>query len=168
MPKNPKDTAKHIRQNAARRQVGTSINKPPRVYESLQKAVETRCRTAQNFPGNQYISETAATEIVLRGTRVVGGDQGWQFRHDSRLQWPSIQYFTNEQVEGIYEDIQCPTALLLSVDGWPFDTERHARTLELLKPTIFKTLSGSHHFHTDLDTADAVVEEVAAFLNNQV
>jgi hypothetical protein len=160
--RNPQDVAKHIRQHVERRQLGTMVSKPPRVYESIQKAVETRCQTARNFPGQQYLSPAAATEMVLRGSQPVNG--GLQFRHDPRLQWPSAQYFTVEQVEAVYRDIQCPTALLLAQDGWPFDEDRRQRTLELLQPTVCKTLPGSHHFHADLDTADAVVAEVAAFL----
>ena len=165
MSRNPQDVAKHIRQHVQRRQVGTMNNdKPPRVYPSLQKAVETRRQTARNFPGNQYLSETAATEMVLRGTKNATGEDGLQFIHDPRLLWPSVQYFTDEQVEALYEDIQCPTALLLSVDGWPFDETKHQRALDILKPVVFKTLAGSHHFHADPDTADAVVDEVASFL----
>jgi pimeloyl-ACP methyl ester carboxylesterase len=166
--------AKHIRQHVERRQLGNALlqSKAPRVYESLQKAVETRCQTARNFPGKQYLSEGAATEMVLRGSKPVHGENngnggsGIQFRHDPRLQWPSAVYFTNEQVEAVYQDIQCPTALLLSIDGWPFDAQKNERALDILKPTVFKTLPGSHHFHTDLDTADAVVAEVLAFLQS--
>jgi hypothetical protein len=135
-------------------------------------------QTATKFPGRQYLSETAATELVVRGTRPVLTEQeatsppapdahaprGWQFRHDPRLPWPSLQYYTPEQVEAIYQAIQCPVALLLAIDGWPFDAERHARTLTLLRPVVTHTLPGSHHFHADPDTADAVVQAVAAFL----
>lgn len=176
MARNPRDFAKHVRQHVQRRQLGTT--KSPRIYPSLQKAVETRCQSARNFPGNQYLSETAATEMVVRGTRPVlttttttttedAGGAGLQFRHDPRLQWPSVQYFTDEQVEALYEDVQCPTQLLLSVDGWPFCKDRHQRALDILKPVVHKTLPGSHHFHADPDTADQVVDEVAAFLLSQ-
>ena len=172
------DVAKHIRQHVQRRQVGIQnmSNKPIRVYPSLEKAVETRCRTAQSFPGDQSLSLQASREMVLRGSRPVvvadadnnGGEaatkEGVQFRHDPRLQWPSLQYFTVEQTEALYQDIQCPTALLLAEKGWPFDAERHQRTLDLLQPVLHKTLPGSHHFHADPDTADAVVDEVAKFL----
>lgn len=166
------DFSKHVRQHVQRRQLG--MTKAPRVYPTLQKAVETRCQTARNFPGNQYLSETAATEMVLRGTRPAvennsdgnGSSGALSFIHDPRLLWPSVQYCTNEQVEALYEDVQCPTALLLSVDGWPFEPDRHQRVLDILKPVVHKTLPGSHHFHADPDTAQPVVEEVAAFLTS--
>jgi hypothetical protein len=146
--------------------------KPPRIfYPSLQRAVKARMQTATNFPGQQYLSETAATEMVLRSSKFSGASSNsnstscpLQFIHDPRLQWPSAKYFTDEQVEAVYRDNQCTTALLLSVDGWPFDNVKHERTLDILQPTVFRTLPGSHHFHADPDTADAVVAEVAAFL----
>jgi hypothetical protein len=195
LARNAKDFAKQVRQSVQRRQLGST--KPPRIYTSLPQAVAARMETATKFPGEQYLSETAATELVLRGAiqavpttpsadaipavssaggpvesathtlLSTNGDNigGWKFRHDPRLQWPSIQYCTNEQVEAIYTDIQCPVALLLAKHGWPFDSVRHQRTLELLQPTLIEALPGSHHFHADPDTADAVVNAVAHFLD---
>jgi len=119
--------------------------------------------TAKNFPGNQYLSKEAATEMVKRGSRVVENG-GIQFRHDPRLAWPSLQYFTLEQTEALYQDIQCSTCLLAGDDGWPFDEDKMQRCLDLLKPTVFKSLPGSHHFHADPDTAEAVAQEVIAFV----
>lgn len=158
-------------------------NKPPRIYPSLSQAVAVRMQTATKFPGQQYLSETAATELVVRGTMPVVEDatnptspadetkdpndatpRGYQFRHDPRLQWPSLQYNTQEQVEAMYQAIQCPVALLLAEDGWPCDPERHQRTIDMLRPAATHTLPGSHHFHADPDTAEAVVAAVAQFL----
>jgi hypothetical protein len=186
LSRHSQEFSKHVRKSVQRRQLG--MVKPPRLYPSLPLAVAARMQTATNFPGNQYLSETAATELVLRGavevnptTAVEIGNavedttsnsatleevRGWQFRHDPRLQWPSIQYCTNEQVEAIYQDIKCPVALLLATDGWPFDSVRHERTIELLRPTMLQTLPGSHHFHADPETADAVVAAVANFLKD--
>jgi hypothetical protein len=101
--------------------------------------------------------------MVLRGTREAP-DGGVQFRHDPRLLWPSIQYFSEEQTEALYRDIQCPTALIRAVDGWPFDADKLERGLALLQPVVHEILPGSHHFHADPDTAEAVAEQVAKFL----
>jgi hypothetical protein len=103
--------------------------------------------------------------MVLRGTKPVEGG-GVQFIHDPRLQWPSIQYFTREQVEGLYHDIQCPTAVLLAEDGWPFEPEIYQRTIDILQPTVTHKLPGSHHFHTDPATAERVAQEVIKFLSS--
>jgi pimeloyl-ACP methyl ester carboxylesterase len=158
--------AKHIRAHVNRRQLGNAAltdptTRPTRIYPTIDKAVETRCATAKSFPGNQWLSEYASRELVTWGTVAVPG--GVQFRHDPRLQWPSIQYWTNDQVEAIYQDIQCPTALILAESGWPFDAKRRQRTLDLLQPTVYQTLPGSHHFHADPETAEAVSQSVIEF-----
>lgn len=166
LARNGKDIGKHVRQHVLRRRLGLQTSKPPRIYPNLQKAVETRQLTATNFPGNQYLSEVAARELVQRGTKVVANDGSVQFIHDPRLQWPSLQYFTKEQVEGLYRDIQCPTALFIADDGWPFAQDDVDRTTELLKPTVLEKFPGSHHFHADPDTADRVAQAVIQFISS--
>lgn len=102
--------------------------------------------------------------MVTRGTKPVGSDGSVQFVHDQRLTWPSIQYVTQEQVEGLYEDIQCRTALFRATDGWPIEEPLIEKCLELLRPTVCKTLPGSHHFHADPDACEAVASEVIQFV----
>ena len=160
--------SQHVRNHIRRRLVGNQADtakKQPRIYPSLEKAVETRCFTAKNFPGNQWLSTEAATEMVLRATYAVGDQGEVQFRHDPRLQWPSIQYFTQEQVESLYDNISCPTALLLAEDGWPFDNERFQSTLDKLQPAVYHRLPGSHHFHADPDSSAMVADKVIDFLS---
>jgi hypothetical protein len=167
LARNSQDVAKHVRQHVLKRRLGLQSNKQPRMYPNIQKAVETRCQSARNFPGDQYLSEAASKEMVVRGTRLVNGGGGAvQFIHDPRLQWPSIQYFTTEQTEALYQDIQCPTALFIADEGWPFDQDQLQHTLDLLLPTVHKKLPGSHHFHADPDSAERVAEEVIQFLIN--
>lgn len=87
------------------------------------------------------------------------------FRHDKRLQWPSLLYMTPGQVAALEEAVQCPTLLLLANDGWPIDADRLERVKERLKPVACHILPGSHHFHADPDTADEVARHVQQFLN---
>jgi pimeloyl-ACP methyl ester carboxylesterase len=167
MARNTADISKHIRHHVERRSAGTRNPKVPRVYPSLEVAVKTRCQTARNFPGNQWLSEKAAERMVKRGTNVVddgNGGSGLTFRHDPRLQWPAIQYMTADQNEAIYKAITSPTALLLAKDGWPFDELSNQKTIDLLGPQVFKTLEGSHHFHADPETSDLVADQVIEFL----
>ena len=159
------DVAKHVRAHVQRRLAGNANPRAPRVYDSLEKAVQTRCFTAKNFPGSQWLSTEAATQMVLRGSVPVGENGGLVFRHDPRLQWPSLQYFTSEQVDAVMDEIQCPSALILADDGWPFDEERYQATLKRLDPIVHTRLPGSHHFHADPETAERVSEEVISFLN---
>jgi len=170
------DVAKHVRASVERRQAGNAVlfpqystvngatkKKEPRTYPNIDLAVETRCKTATLSPGNQYLSKEASRVMVERATVQVDSG-GFQFRHDARLQWPSLQYMTDEQVEGLYRDVTCPVCLLLAENGWPVDETRKEAAAKKLQPTVFKTLPGSHHFHADPDTADAVAKEVKAFL----
>ncbi|KAL7566571.1 hypothetical protein ACA910_000639 [Epithemia clementina (nom. ined.)] len=187
LARNPRDIAKHVRAHVSRRLMGNASPRTPRLYPTLELAVETRCKTAENFPGNQWLSTEAATEMVLRGSipvtsststngdgdgagagNTANGDAvitGFQFRHDPRLQWPSCQFLTWEQTQALYQDLQCPVALLLAKDGWPFDEDKVKEARDLLKPVMFETLPGSHHFHADPDTAGKVSEKVVEFLN---
>eukprot|EP00527_Entomoneis_sp_CCMP2396_P007404 CAMPEP_0198151396 /NCGR_PEP_ID=MMETSP1443-20131203/55525_1 /TAXON_ID=186043 /ORGANISM="Entomoneis sp., Strain CCMP2396" /LENGTH=382 /DNA_ID=CAMNT_0043817043 /DNA_START=121 /DNA_END=1269 /DNA_ORIENTATION=- len=186
MERNPRDIAKHVRSHVDRRLLLTQSlledenqkHKPRRIYPSLEVAVKTRCMTAKNFPGDQWLSTVAATELVMRGIEPVvisskddddddnnnNASSGFRFRHDARLQWPSCMYVTKEQNNAIYEDISCRTALLLAQNGWPFDEARLNEAIGLMKPGMYETLPGSHHFHADPETASAVAQKVIEFL----
>ena len=176
-------TSEHLRTYVQSRQMdGPFLMKPSNrfYYPTLEAAIQARCRSASAFPGNQYISEEGARELVLRGvveeesqpstttttTTSNNGNKQFRFRHDQRLQWASLQYFTNEQVEVLYRDVQCPTCVLLGENGWPIEQERRSQVQEVLQPTVFETLPGSHHLHADPDTADRVATEIVNFLQS--
>lgn len=157
-----------------------------RVYSNIDDAVKVRLATARLAPGKQWLSEeaaramveravvpyisTPAAQMALSSARAAGEnvqgftDESVCFRHDPRLQWPSLQYFTREQVDAIFDDVQCPVCLIIGEDGWPFGSRERESVTSLLKPAHMKTLPGSHHFHADNDTFEAVFCEVAAFL----
>jgi len=156
----------HIRNHIERRQTGNiKLVMESRVqYPSVDVAVRIRRKTAANFPGNQYLSVEAATEMVLRGSEISEDDGSVKFRHDPRLRWPSAHYFTVEQVEALYKDIRCPVCMLAAEDGWPIEERKRERLISLMKPEVMKTLPGSHHFHADPQSAPRVAEEVINFL----
>lgn len=157
-----------------------------RVYPTIDDAVRVRLATARLAPGKQYLSEEAAMAMVKRalvpyistpaaqmalsaaratGENVQGfTDESVCFRHDPRLQWPSLQYFTREQVDAIYCSVECPVCLVMADDGWPFGSRESDSVSNLLKPAHFKTLPGSHHFHADNDSFEAVFREIIKFL----
>jgi pimeloyl-ACP methyl ester carboxylesterase len=155
-----------------------------KVYHNIHKAVEARLKTATSSPGNQYISKEAAYALVKRATIPVTNshvtstssgngqyddeddDVPVQFRHDPRLYWPSMQYLTTEQVEAVLTDVRCPVCLLMAKDGWPIDTIIQRKIVDhLLKPKMYQTLPGSHHFHADPDASVAVVNSIEQFFN---
>ena len=149
-------------------------------YPTLEATIQARFRSASALPGKQYISVEAAREFVLRGVieedapqttkttsaNTTNGNKKFRFRHDQRLMWPSLQNFTEEQIGIISRDVQCPTCVLLGVDGWPIEDKRKSQLQENLHPSVFVTLPGSHHLHADPDTADAVTSEIVSFLQS--
>lgn len=184
LPRKSKDTAHHVRSHILQRQKhNQKTNTTPRVFPSLELAIKTRMRNARKMPGNQSLSYEAAKELVQRATLEVpnhndDGDSttpGVQFQHDPRFAWPSLQYMTWSQVEGIFQAIgharenkddkhNLEICILLAQDGWPFPDDHMTSTLELLKPTVFQTLPGSHYFHADPETADPVVDAIVEFV----
>jgi len=160
LPGEPQKTASVIRSHIEARHRGP---KPNRVYSSLEKAIQTRRITAAKAPGNQSLSLEAATEMVTRAMEAVPGG-GYSFRHDTRLLWPSLQYLMPEQIDDLMRKVECPTAIIAAENGWPFKKDRVERGLEILQPSVFKTLPGSHHLHADPNSAEAVLDVVFDFL----
>jgi len=156
-----------------------------RSYSNISMAVTARMKTAESSPGDQFISQEAAEALVLRAlvkspttstddtirqkqkqqeevTSTYTGSV--QFRHDPRLLWPNIQYYTHEQVESMYKDVQCPICLLRAQNGWPISSKEQESVQNVLQPVVIKVLPGSHHFHADPESAEVVCQEVIAFL----
>jgi pimeloyl-ACP methyl ester carboxylesterase len=169
------------RTNGANAADGTNIMAAARakVYRSVDAAIEARLDTTRRMPGDQYLSIEAARDMVLRATVEAAGaaatsnvsedDNGRPvtFRHDPRLQWPSLQYYTREQVEAFYSDVcdsNVPVLILMAEDGWPVDSWSQSAVNDLLKPCHMKLLKGSHHFHADPDTVGDVAAEIVTFL----
>lgn len=158
--------------------LSSSRSHSKKVYHNIYKAVEARLKTATSSPGNQYISKEAAYALVKRATIQVADshvnssiatgdvndDTPVQFRHDPRLYWPSMQYLTTEQVEALLTGVRCPVCLLMAKDGWPIDTIVQKKIVDhVLKPKMYQTLPGSHHFHADPDTSIAVADSIEQF-----
>lgn len=156
-----------------------------RIYKNLDAAIAARKKTAQLVPGNQYISTEAAAAVVKRAAissedlssldvSKAGGKELSDecegpvvFRHDARLTWPSLAYFSKDQVKALYRDVQCPSCLILADDGWPEDEWSGDAVKNILQPTRNIKLPGSHHFHADPDTSDAVIMSIINFLTKK-
>mmetsp|Transcript_61621 Transcript_61621/g.74127 ORF Transcript_61621/g.74127 Transcript_61621/m.74127 type:complete len:372 (-) Transcript_61621:285-1400(-) len=180
LARNAKDSSKHIRHSCQTRMKSNkalfsqvlgsdvlSATKKARIYPNIAKAVDVRMATAKLSPGEQYISKEAAYALVTRATNPVNGDgEAVTFCHDPRLNWPSIQYSTTEQVESLISDIECPVCCIQADNGWPIPESQIKRALSLLKPTLHKKLPGSHHLHADPDSFDEMLVCVQQFLSN--
>lgn len=141
---------------------------PSSVYPNFETAVEIRCKTpGLLFPGKQYISEATAKSLVERGSTIRENGE-LQFRHDQRLNWPSMIFLSEMQLEQIYKDVanqNTSTCLLVAIDGMPFPSDKLVRVRSLLKPDAYRSLPGSHHFHSDPDTVEGVVDTIVSWLN---
>mmetsp|Transcript_4142 Transcript_4142/g.11859 ORF Transcript_4142/g.11859 Transcript_4142/m.11859 type:complete len:325 (-) Transcript_4142:1011-1985(-) len=163
MPKPPETISKNLRSNIKIRAQGKM---PCSIYPNFQTAVETRCKTpGLLFPGKQYISEATAKALVERGS-MIREDGRLQFRHDQRLNWPSMLYLSVNQLDQMYKDVvnqKTSTCVLTAIDGMPFPPESISRLKALLKPEVCRSLSGSHHFHSDPGDAEGVVDAIASW-----
>jgi pimeloyl-ACP methyl ester carboxylesterase len=156
-----------------------------KIYPTIAAATATRMKTARNCPGNQWLSETAARELVQRALMMVPQNttnntttttnnkkQQYVFRHDPRLVavGPMLLH-TPLQVDEYWKGLtaQCRQIIWLRAEyGWPFDPLLIRRAEELLlassssssssskKKNTVEVLPGSHHFHADPETADDV------------
>jgi pimeloyl-ACP methyl ester carboxylesterase len=144
-----------------------NASKQRRIYPTLQSAVQQRQQTARNCPGNQWLSHQTAMEMVQWAVvqSEDGAAGGFQFRHDARLQWLPIQLHTLEQVDGYWKNLSCPTLWLRAEYGWPYAQKWLDRAEAILgdKGTVV-VLPGSHHFHADPETADAVVDTILNYV----
>lgn len=177
-PGKPEQAVSNIRSHVSQRRSSFGPRgRPHTLYPSLEKAVERRQKAASMaLKGNLYLSQEAAKELVTRSMEAVYNDgdqgddgssnrslQGYRFRHDARLLWPSLQYLTAEQIQSILETVECPVCILAGKDGYPFAQDRIDRVVAALEPDVHEILPGSHHLHADPDTADAVVDVVYDF-----
>ena len=167
LTRDPLTVARQVRSHITKRQEEEGQEKAKRVYPSLEKAIQVRCFTAKSYPGDQWLSTEASREMVERGTVSVEGG-GVSFRHDPRLQWPSLVYTSEAQVQGLYQSLKCPRALFLGQDGWPFTPELLQIVLDGLQPAVFEKLPGSHHLHADPDSAGALAEHVLKFIQDHL
>ncbi|GFH60301.1 hypothetical protein CTEN210_16777 [Chaetoceros tenuissimus] len=173
LARDPLDIARHIRSSVSRRlksnqalyQLSSEEEKNQgrrKIYQNLTIAVNARKKTAELVPGQQYISTEAALSIVKRATLPIEKLP----QHDSFKAGGTelSNDHIGEQVAAIYHEVQCPTCLLLADDGWPEDDWTSDAVRNKLQPQVMMHLPGSHHFHADPDTSEAVISEVLKFL----
>ena len=144
-------------------------SKNPRVYAMKEDAIRTRVKTATISPGNQYISEYGAKQLVERATVETTG--GYKFRHDSRLHNPSFMVNTPEQVEQIVRSVKCKTLIIKAEDGWPVagGTQEISEKMGMFGDGVGRLVEvkGSHHAHLDPDNFGEVEKKVLEFLTEE-
>jgi pimeloyl-ACP methyl ester carboxylesterase len=120
-------------------------------YETFERALEVRCQVAE-------MSERAARPIVERGLEQVDGL--WQWRADSRLNWPSAFKLSAEHNALLLEQLRDKPHLFLLASKGVGGMLRRGGGLRDLEGMNWAMLPGSHHFHME----DAAAE-IAAKIN---
>lgn len=157
-----------MKEHVKKRQLNSNISQTKRMlYNNIDDIIQSRVKAAaMNLGNKQTISKEAATELVQRSIRNIGG--GYQLTQDIRLEWPLMFELTSEQVSNINTTLGnsscCDVAIYYAENGWPYTKEYTDTEIEQLKPKINKTLKGSHHFHADPDTATNVTDEIYSFI----
>ena len=174
-PRHERDVANLLRthvevRNKGHAKLSASVQNGRKQY-TLATAVRARQQTALQSPGDQYISNEAATELVQwalcrnEHDNVENDKVLYSFRHDPRVGWPSVQYLTHGQVEALQRAVRPVNSLLLRAkEGWPIREDLVEHYVDSLRPNVMATLPGSHHFHADPDTWEAVAEHVCKFV----
>lgn len=128
------DAAKQLR--AA---VKKSRYRSRRRHSSIDSAVKARAI-------NGDLGIDAARLLAERG--LLQKEDGWQWRHDLRLTWPSSQRYTEPQVLNLLGAIEAP---VLAIDSDPpsgiIPEILLQRRLAALRNPIVRTHAGGHHLH---------------------
>ena len=113
---------------------GTFLTK--KIYPTVDAATKTRLNTAKKCPGNQWLSEVAARELVQRALIPLLPQQQqhqqqhqhggyYIFRHDPRLTVVGpILLHTFEQIDDYWNNLasKCRQIIWLRAEyGWPYD-----------------------------------------------
>lgn len=127
--------------------------KPAARYESLQRALEVRCRVGG-------IDEHVARPIVERGLKFI--DNEWLWRVDPRLNYASAFKLSAEQITLLIQQLaQQPHLLLLAEHGL---AARMRSDGELANPNLRReVLPGGHHFHLE-ERVELIAEKINTFL----
>lgn len=122
-----------------RNAVHASHDRPRRVHADRASAIAARLRDSD-------LPREAGALLAERGLEPV--DDGWRWRHDLRLTWPSTQRYTEPQVLDLLAHIEAPTLCVLSAPRSRVVPagliERRAAAVPSL---VLHELAGGHHLH---------------------
>jgi pimeloyl-ACP methyl ester carboxylesterase len=146
------NTVTRLREHLLARRSHRSVS---RTFASIDEAVKYRVG-ASVVP----TSQAAAEDIVTRGLRAVDG--GFQWSHDPRLRWPSPNRLTEEQLDRVISQIQCPVLVIRADPGINLPAEKWQRRVGQVKNLEQSTIFGSHHIH--IDESEQVAGRIRRFL----
>jgi pimeloyl-ACP methyl ester carboxylesterase len=126
---------------------------PGRKFSNIGDAIDYRTN-ASVIP----TSKIAATEIVKRGLRKMG--EVYEWTHDQRLKLPSPYRMTQDQLNQVLSDIQCPVLVIRAEPGIALPESEWHQRLSHVKNCQWISLEGNHHIHIDQpDDVGAAIRE---------
>ena len=127
----------------------------------ILSAMSSDSRRSYADVGNEVGLSTAAVhervrKLVERG--VIERDGGYVWSSDPRLTLPTLQRFTEVQIQQLVTCIECPTQVVYANPPQPYLPEPlRSQRAALLPHGRLTILSGSHHLHMEDPQAVAAV-----------
>jgi pimeloyl-ACP methyl ester carboxylesterase len=132
-----------------RKAVCASRARRRRIHAERDAAIEARTRDSD-------LSRPAAELLAERGLQAV--DDGWQWRHDLRLTWPSTQRYTEPQVLDLLAHIEAPVLCVLSAPRSRVVPHGFIeRRLAAVRDLRLREIPGGHHLHMQSPEAVATM-----------
>lgn len=125
-------------------------NKPSPVYPSYQALLKARMNSVAS------ISETNAKGLLIRGAKQL--NDGWTWRHDNRLRFPTPQRLSEDYWQRVCEQVSAPLLVVMAKQGWQWPTGLVERRLAYFKQVDMHEVEGGHHFH--METAASALAEL--------
>ncbi len=136
---------------ATKKRLGPHGNKP--VYATQEAAAESRTK---GFGG---LSLAASEVLCERGLETC--KDGYTWRTDSRLRWPTPMYIEDSQVKSMLSGIQVPTLLLSATKGLGGSGLLKHR-YDWVPNLSVQDMQGNHHAH--MEHPKAVAAQLLAWL----
>ncbi|MCB1173051.1 MAG: alpha/beta hydrolase [Leptospiraceae bacterium] len=151
-------------------QGGRIARKGPRVFPDIESAARIRQQRTK-------VSLAAARLLVERGMRAaseipaLGRTDGFVWRHDPRLNEPSMLRLTEEQVLAFLQGIKARTILVQAENEQSHHFQQlFAGRLQAIANLELRPIQGSHHCHMEQPEAvtDLILPVLADYLNHAI
>lgn len=153
-PFDPAQTVTQLR--AFAHDYGVREPRSPRVFASVEEAIEARCRASGTDP-------RAVAMLVERSLEACAG--GFRWRTDGRLRYASALKFSESHVRAVFTAIRAPSLLVLAGDTRARLAQMPGIT-DWFPDLVIEEIAGSHHWHM-LDAAPAIAACILDFWRNR-
>jgi pimeloyl-ACP methyl ester carboxylesterase len=128
---------------------------PLRIFTKIEDALKARKKSSPDM------ADDALRPIVERNLKTV--ERGYCWRTDARLRQASKIRLTESQVNAFLDAIRAPVLVIMAEQGivpkvWV------ERRMQSIKDAQLVYLPGHHHFHAELECAEAINGHVTPFL----